>query len=627
MYSYIGSDSKYNDNIYNSIPTFSLKFDNISSFFDKEYSDIFNWNNMDYIFNDTFTQTTNIYTSSIISGSLFNEIYKNTKFVKLTNESCIHHYYQYTEGLNIDYKNFGTDTKYGLYFCMIDNICELNKYYHEPLTYIWDVTIPSDAQVVIYNNKFKTDRFILSNKMPIIEYIYSKVVCMLSDLNIHIDDIITYIMNIPSNFVPHKYMDEIWQAVILRKPEAIKDIPKEYKTYNVCLYAAQNYDDAYDYIIDVCDGSRVIIMECVNKNPNIFIKLDEIYKTEQISMIAYRHNNKLYEYIPNKYKTLEMSIQYLQNPENTIFNVCPEHINNIELINKVISQNGLFLYNVPYKFKTKQLCIEAVRNNGNSLNFVPLSIIDYDICLIAINNTAEAYDYIPELYRDIKLNEFYVAKYMYTITKIEPNKVTHNMILSILKDQFLDAYIKDINFENINIRSLFIEHFKEYVDFNNVIVNYLPFDLIYEKRGNMYYAVKLNINIFLDNYEKFDFKFSVIMVKEGANFCYLPSHKITLELLDELIIARMSIINELPIKYLHDGLYKICMKVHGMKYEDIPEEFRTETILHTAHQLYPDEFNFATFLEKNKINNNVNILNTAMCDYDSNGVFLIEKVL
>ena len=214
---------------------------------------------------------------------------------------------------------------------------------------------------------------------------------------------------------------------------------------------------------------------------------------------------------------------------------------------------------------------------------------------------------------------------MYVINNIEPEYVTHNMILSILKDNFLSGYISDIDYNNNNIRYLFIKNFKEYVDINNEIINYLPFSLMYENWSNIFYAVQINNNIFTDNHEKFDFKFSVEIVKSGINFYYLPQHKVTLEILDELVMSRMNIINEIPTYFVHDGLYKICMEIHGMKLEDVPEEYRTELILKVAQELYPEENDFMAFINSNEIV--MNDMSNNVYDCDNANVTLIDKVL
>lgn len=66
----------------------------------------------------------NLIKDNVISGKNFNEKY-NCKFYKITNETEIHHSFQYKDGLNIDILHFNPTSKCsagGLYFADINNI-------------------------------------------------------------------------------------------------------------------------------------------------------------------------------------------------------------------------------------------------------------------------------------------------------------------------------------------------------------------------------------------------------------------------------------------------------------------------------------------------------------------------
>ena len=92
-------------------------------------------------------------------------------FVKLTNHSCNHNGMEYEDGLNEDILDFNPVNKCvagGLYFCDVDSFGRWTYYGGEKMTYVWDVTIPADASVVVMaNGKFKCNKFILSNKRSI----------------------------------------------------------------------------------------------------------------------------------------------------------------------------------------------------------------------------------------------------------------------------------------------------------------------------------------------------------------------------------------------------------------------------------------------------------------------------
>lgn len=105
-------------------------------------------------------------TSNLMSGKQFNAMYSDSKFVKLTNETELHHGFQFKDGLNIDTIPFNPNGECqpgGIYFCCERYVPSWIEY--NPLIgvmcWIRDVIIPDDAAVYIEYSKAKADRIIL----------------------------------------------------------------------------------------------------------------------------------------------------------------------------------------------------------------------------------------------------------------------------------------------------------------------------------------------------------------------------------------------------------------------------------------------------------------------------------
>src|SRR5579872_470786 len=93
-----------------------------------------------------------------ISGARFNEIYHDTKFVKLTNSIECHNGFQFSDGLNIDsipFNPHGTCQYGGIYFVKKCAAYKWLTYGINVMRYIRKVTIPDDACVYIECDKFK----------------------------------------------------------------------------------------------------------------------------------------------------------------------------------------------------------------------------------------------------------------------------------------------------------------------------------------------------------------------------------------------------------------------------------------------------------------------------------------
>lgn len=142
-----------------------------------------------------------------VPGSAFKEMYQNCQIVKLTNESCCHNGFEFKEGLNEDVNAFnyaeecGPD---GLYFCT-ERDSERWFDYLEDITYVWDVEIPDDARVCVYDEKLKADKFVLSNRRTLAEFITNKVRVMVHTTGRTYDEIYNYIDE-NSDFLGDDYM-------------------------------------------------------------------------------------------------------------------------------------------------------------------------------------------------------------------------------------------------------------------------------------------------------------------------------------------------------------------------------------------------------------------------------------
>lgn len=105
------------------------------------------------------------------NGKRFNELYKDTLFVKLTNSNECHNGFQFRDGLNSDTVEFdptGECSPGGLYFCEQSKIMKWIDYDGQ-MFYIRHVIIPDDARVYIEENKFKADRIILGTRKLIFD--------------------------------------------------------------------------------------------------------------------------------------------------------------------------------------------------------------------------------------------------------------------------------------------------------------------------------------------------------------------------------------------------------------------------------------------------------------------------
>lgn len=106
-----------------------------------------------------------------MNGEQFNHWHAGQMAIKLTFDDHIHNGFEYNMGLNVDRNVFATYAPFnsGMFFAFEEDIPKwlFNGTVNRMHRWAWTVAIPNDAKVVVYANRVKCDRFILSDPRPI----------------------------------------------------------------------------------------------------------------------------------------------------------------------------------------------------------------------------------------------------------------------------------------------------------------------------------------------------------------------------------------------------------------------------------------------------------------------------
>ena len=212
-----------------------------------------------------------------VSGSVFNELYGETKFYKFLNDSHVHFGFEYVIGLNIDTKVFNPNkecSKGGLYFCDKSQ-CHIHwrRYGHK----LASITIPDDARVYIEKNKFKADRLII--------------------------DEITSFENVPDSFwidilqedplvleMIKTQTDEMCESAVKRKSLVLRYIKNQ--TNKICKIAVQIDGYALRYVKNQTEEICRLAIE-QDESAIEFVK----DQTEELCMMAVQKDGYVLKYI------------------------------------------------------------------------------------------------------------------------------------------------------------------------------------------------------------------------------------------------------------------------------------------------------------------------------------------
>lgn len=536
-----------------------------------------------------------------MSGKTFNEIFTNS-FVKITNEFCADYdkNIYFVDGVNYckDYMSF-CETK-ELYDELVKQYLEsslYNSYSQNDKTYyfneekgnyekhniydniansdvyIWQVVIPDTAKIYINSKTISSDVIILKNKKPLTQHIISSVFDMLNNT----DDIkeieqINYFVKFVKE--PNK-IELIYKCALMKNINVFDVMPEERKNEKIYLFLAA-FPDGYEKIKH--DIAPELLMKCIECNINIYKQLTDEKKTETIVNYVLDKNILLYEYTPDHYKTIDNTMLYLQK-HNNILHIPKNLLNEQVIINKLL-ENPEYLKYISFKHKTYEICNNAVQKQGIVLRHTPINLIDINICLNAVINDFNAYQYVPLIYRTTELKEKMVCCHPCSYVLLDEYDITHNIIMHLLTNN----HIQVLNTKNINVLSLLALNIMDYYTCCPHIIAIINTDII--STSHALHIVKSDITTYKYFTAKHNvYNFVAECVKYGINFKELSNMYgyITHNVLLELVEFRATIINELPHNMLSDKLFMIALKQQILTLNDIPNEFHTDELISCAY--------------------------------------------
>jgi hypothetical protein len=220
---------------------------------------------------------------STVTGKKFNELYKDTKFYKITNESECHYNFQYKDGLNEDFIKFnpsGYCNPGGLYFT------ELNKigYYLEYGCNIREVKILDDSLIYIENNKFKTNKFYLEKKILLKDFEYWNDINFCKIIKKQTYEFFKYIN-------PKFQTKELCELAIEQTWRALQYVRSDLQTKELCELAIEQDWSALEYVRSNLQTEELYKL-AIKQDGRALQFIAPCNQTQKICDIAV-HNNKL----------------------------------------------------------------------------------------------------------------------------------------------------------------------------------------------------------------------------------------------------------------------------------------------------------------------------------------------
>jgi hypothetical protein len=219
-----------------------------------------------------------------------------------------------------------------------------------------------EIEYMLYTVK---DAWLLEEYLVAVGGMHEKLVQMLAKLN---PGSIRVIYHIMPDIGPG-----VGKIAVTADGEALRDIPRKYRDYTMCLAAVKQQGSAIDAV------------------PPELRDYDMYYA-------AVKHNGRVLSYVLEKAKELcdyKMCLAAVSSYGRALEYV-PKDFRDYDMYYAAVKQDGSVLQPVPDDFRDYELCFAAVSSYGQALFYVPDKLRDYKMCLAAVSQDRRAIYDVPK---------------------------------------------------------------------------------------------------------------------------------------------------------------------------------------------------------------------------------------
>lgn len=204
---------------------------------------------------------------------------------------------------------------------------------------------------------------------------------------------------------------ELCEYAVTKSPDVLRCIPDEFKTYEMCIQAVKEYYKCWDHVPEKFRKAQ-IVFETIKDNNKMIKLIDKKYLTPnvQVAFVRYQlrkktknETNYLNDTPVNKLDP-ECILDALKAPQLALVHFLPGKFFKEELVLMLVKAGCSIAY-IPEISITRDVCIEYFKHPGAEFSYIPRSLLDYKMCmdLIPISTSGYALNSVPEEFRTEEL--------------------------------------------------------------------------------------------------------------------------------------------------------------------------------------------------------------------------------
>ncbi|NTF23503.1 DUF4116 domain-containing protein [Agrobacterium rubi] len=177
--------------------------------------------------------------------------------------------------------------------------------------------------------------------------------------------------------------DELLMECVTANGNALRHIPRDRRTADLCFAAVRNTATAYDYVPDVV-RTKDFIRAAVQANGGLIAVLPDTEITAEIIVMAVTSCGDALAYVPRNLRTKELCLLAMASIREGVYDL-----------------GRLAIIHVPSATRDAEVCLAAVTRQGYSIVHVPVALRSLELCIAAVRSEKRAFELVPDELKDL----------------------------------------------------------------------------------------------------------------------------------------------------------------------------------------------------------------------------------
>jgi hypothetical protein len=181
---------------------------------------------------------------------------------------------------------------------------------------------------------------------------------------------------------------EVCQAAVENDGRALEYVPENLKDLELCTLAVKQTGEALKYVPQTLHNQSLFELAIKTWGPALHL-VPEKLRSPELCMMAVTNDGDILELVPKGLRTPDLCLTAMHNLKYGSVEAVPRKVLTEEMCLLAVRQTSSALEKIPKDMRTRKVCLEAIQNYGGVIEQVPREHLDKEMLTAAVQKSPE----------------------------------------------------------------------------------------------------------------------------------------------------------------------------------------------------------------------------------------------